>query len=252
MFKNRDKKRVKDGFTDEKLNIPENNKSDSFFKISLLIIICTVIFFCVKLIITYSKNEINKHENMQSNLIMIPNIIGLDIDNAKEILNSLSIKNQIEYSKNDFFDIDSVMKMSLDPGTKIEKGSTIILYVCKNNAIKPVEKGSNYFKDLYTEDMPVRKNEIIVKNIYVEDNELIAVLNNDSDKILESLRFTVGYVNQEGTKFLNKPSMHININIKPYEDFKIKQKLKNPSIKGITIEKIDTFKKEIETEGKGD
>lgn len=244
MFGPKKKRRTpKNGFTDESLN-KETPKGEIVFKISFFISVIAILFFGGKALIGYTKSEIKKNENVETNLVVVPDVIGLDIDNAKEFLSALKINTQIQYSDNEFFDIDAVIKMSLDPGTQIEKGSTIILYVAKKDNIKKVEAGKHYFDNIFTEKLPVRKNEIIVKNIYIKDNYAIFVLNNDSEKALHSMKFTVGYIDENGEKFLNKPSLHIGLQVEPFRDFKIKQVLKNPKIKGITIEKIDTIKQE--------
>lgn len=248
--KKRDQKRAKNGFTDESLN-KKAPLGERLFRLSFLIAIVAILFVSVKFLISYTKDEIQKNENTETNLVVIPDIIGLDVDNAKEILSLLDIKTQIEYSENDFFDLDAVLKMSVDPGAYIEKGSTIVLYLCKKSDIDIVKNPNEYFKDIYVEELPIRKNGIIVKNIFIEKGNIVFVLNNDSEDVVQSLKLTSGYIDATGDKFLNKPSLHLNINIEPYKDFKVKQVLKNPKIKGLTIEKLDVLRKPMVKEEEG-
>lgn len=240
-YKKNKNRKTKNGFTDEKLN-KKNKKSESIFKISFVIVLLAVLFFGGKALIAYSKHEIRKSEEVESTKVVVPDIIGLDVDNAKEILNTLDINTQEQYSDNDFFDIDAVIKMSIDPGTTLEKGSTIMLYVCQ----KPhMEKASvSDTSGINIEGLPIRKNEVIVKNGSIDGTDLVLTLNNDSDQIIDSMKFTSGYVDGTGDKFLNKSSLHLNLNIEPFKDFKIRQKIKNPNISSITVEKIDLIKKD--------
>lgn len=245
------KRRLKGEFTDDSLN-KKTDLGEKIFKLSFFIAIIAILFFSGKAIVGYTRNEIKKSENIDTGLVSVPNIIGLDIENAKEMLSQIDIKTQIQYSDNDFFDIDAVMKMSVDPGKIIERGSTVIVYVAKKDNIEAVKSGSHYYKDIYTEELPVRKNQVVVKKIFVEDNQAVFIMNNDSNSTLNAIKLTVGYIDASGDKFLNKPTIVNDINVEPFKDFKIKQTLKNPKIKGLTIETIETVKEKQAEKEEGD
>lgn len=228
----------KSGFADPSKN-KENKFSQKILALSLLILLLFGVFMITKTVVKYAKKEISKEQTVEANLVSIPDLNGIDVESANEILHSLGIKTQIRQSYNDFFDIDAVIKMSVDPGNLIKKGSTIILYVCKPDNIEAVQPGSHYFDNVYIENVPIRKNGISVDKIEFNDNIMVVTLTNKTNSNISSLLFTVGYIDSIGDKFLNKSSIHLGLNIKPHESFTLQQKTKNPKIKGVSVEKID-------------
>ncbi len=99
-----------------------------------IIIIVIIIILAVKLFENNNLpgNEgpiIGEESSGESDTVEMPNVKGMNLEDAKNTLNSLGILPEVEYQESDTIDEGLVISTSINVGEAVEKGSTVTLYV---------------------------------------------------------------------------------------------------------------------------
>ena len=183
--------------------------------------------------------EIKNNTYIDSEYVMMPAITGYEEKEAIEILKKHNLKTEIEYMYNKYFDNGTVIKCSVDADNPVIKGSTIKVYICKDENLEEVPKGENYFADIRLPDCPISKNSIILTSVKLNDVYLTLNFKNNSSKTISSIRYTLGYSDYAGIKFVNRSYTIEDLNLQPQETISDKIELTNSKINGITLEYIE-------------
>ncbi len=99
-----------------------------------IIIIVIIIVLAVKLFESNGSqgNEgpiIGEESSGEAETVDMPNVKGMNLEDAKNTLNSLGIHAEVEYQESDTIDEGLVISTSVNAGETVETGSTVILYV---------------------------------------------------------------------------------------------------------------------------
>lgn len=132
--------------------------------------------------------------------VVVPNVIGENIDKAKSILTSLGLVVEAKYEFNENLDKDLIIWQSLTANTEVEKGTTINLTVSKgseeienpntnNNSTADAEE------DLITNNLsiilPKDRDEVEVTIYRIQDNEREVIYNKTHSTSEESISILV-------------------------------------------------------------
>ena len=227
----------KDNLKKEGKKINPKIKTALFIAIPILAICLIATIFKDNIINTII--TIQDDKTINSTQVMMPDVTGLDEDIAIQKLHDKGINTTIEYMYNKFFDNGTVIKCSIDPDNPVEKGSVIKVYVCKDTSVSEIVEGSNCFKNVILPETPTKKSLITLTNIQIDDIYLITKFRNDSSRTISSIKYTLGLIDEDGEKILNRDYVISNINLEPFDTVTDKIKLENPRIKEITLEYIE-------------
>lgn len=243
---NLDKSSAKEGVIENKKENEakkEKLEINPVIQISLFVAI-PVIFILVILAIfkepikEYIK-EVQNDTVIDSKFVMMPDVTGYSEDVALELLKREGIKWHIEYMYNKYFDNGTVIKCSVDADNPVERGATIKVYICKDEALSDVPKGKDYFKNIELPTCPISKNSIILTNVELDDVYLNLTFKNNSSKKIIKMKYTLGYTDITGTKFVNRSFLVENLEALPGDIITNRIELTNSQTAKVSLEYIE-------------
>ena len=128
--------------TDDKDDDEERENSmdriASILAVLAVTIICVIVFMIVGSrtgILPGGKGSNNKTaESME--MVIMPNVVGLDASAARTALVKQGLIPELTYEESDKYTVGVVMRCSVEEGTEIPVGSTVVLTVCGNSGSK--------------------------------------------------------------------------------------------------------------------
>lgn len=100
---------------------------------TVLIILVAVIIGCIILYFAGLATGIIGNGNRQeAELVYVPNIIGDTLENAKEALEKVNLKYDIEYAPSEGERENTVISVTPTANTQVEEGSKVVITVCMN------------------------------------------------------------------------------------------------------------------------
>lgn len=227
----------------------ENEAKKEKLKINPVIQIALFVgipIICILVILAIFKEPIKRYiKEVQddtiigSNLVMMPDVTGYSEEVALDLLKRADLKWSIEYMYNKYFDHGTVIKCSVDADNPVEKGTTIKVYVCRDESLTEIPKGENYFKDLKLPTCPVSKNSVILTNIELDDVYLDLTFKNNSSKKIVRMKYTLGYTDITNTKFVNRSFLIENLNAMPGDIIKDTIEITNSETAKVSLEYIE-------------
>ena len=110
----------------------------SILAVLAVTIICVIVFMIVGSrtgILPGGKGSNNKTaESME--MVIMPNVVGLDASAARTALVKQGLIPELTYEESDKYTVGVVMRCSVEEGTEIPVGSTVVLTVCGNSGSK--------------------------------------------------------------------------------------------------------------------
>ena len=110
----------------------------SILAVLAVTIICVIVFMIVGSrtgILPGGKGSNNKTaESME--MVSMPNVVGLDASAARTALVKQGLIPELTYEESDKYTVGVVMRCSVEEGTEIPVGSTVVLTVCGNSGSK--------------------------------------------------------------------------------------------------------------------
>lgn len=168
--------------------------------------------------------------------VMMPDVTGLSESEAISILENKNINTKITYMYNQYFDIGTVIKCSVDPDNPVKYDSVVTVYVCKDDSVQEVPSGVGYFDDVVLPDTPATKETITLINAEIDDIYLILTFQNNSKYPVSGIKYTLGFSDSSGEQFVSNPYIIDNINLASGDTVTDKIELTNPKIAKITYE----------------
>ncbi|MBO4981423.1 MAG: Stk1 family PASTA domain-containing Ser/Thr kinase [Lachnospiraceae bacterium] len=123
---------------------PKMERITTFFAVLAgIVIVIIIVILAIKLIGGRSESQvpdspiITGEEQTENTYVDMPNIIGINVDDARNSLASLGIWAEVVYEESETIDEGLVISAGVSAGTKIEMGSTVTLNV--SAGVKGVE-----------------------------------------------------------------------------------------------------------------
>ena len=215
---------------------PLNPNIKAFLVFSIPIFCLLIVVVSMKDYLIEQINRVIDDTYIESNLVMMPDVTGMEKEQALETLKNLGIRTETEYMYNQYFDHNTIIKCSVDPDNPVEKGSTIRVYICKDPNVTEIPKNEDFFKDIYLPQCPISKNAIVLTSVKLNDVYLTINFKNNSSKRITTLKYTLGFYDEAGNKLVNRTYTIENLTLNPQEGISDKIELKNANIKEITFE----------------
>ena len=224
----------------------ENNQSQTKFKkykdnkILLKKVLIGIIVLAVVSSIFLLKNTINdyvetvKSDNgMQADERVMVNIIGFDIDSAKQELKNNEINFTIVPIVDNYNIPGNVVKCDREVGEYININDTIKVYVCDNGILE-----TDIDHKVDTEDTPFTKNNIDVLGFSTTGNDFNIIIQNNNEVVIDSIAYTITYIDKNGNKIGDKTFKEFDIIIQPGEKYVLTNSIKNNDAYSLKINKF--------------
>ena len=224
----------------------ENNQSQTKFekykdnKILFKKVLIGIIVLAVVLSIFLLKNTINdyvetvKSDNgMQADERVMVNIIGFDIDSAKKELKNNEINFTIVPIVDNYNIPGNVVKCDREVGEYININDTIKVYVCDNGILE-----TDIDHKVDTEETPFTKNNIDVLGFSTTGNDFNIIIQNNNEVVIDSIAYTITYIDKNGNKIGDKTFKEFDIIIQPGEKYVLTNSIKNNDAYSLKINKF--------------
>ena len=224
----------------------ENNQSQTKFKkykdnkILLKKVLIGIIVLAVVSSIFLLKNTINdyvetvKSDNgMQADERVMVNIIGFDIDSAKKELKNNEINFTIVPIVDNYNIPGNVVKCDREVGEYININDTIKVYVCDNGILE-----TDIDHKVDTEETPFTKNNIDVLGFSTTGNDFNIIIQNNNEVVIDSIAYTITYIDKNGNKIGDKTFKEFDIIIQPGEKYVLTNSIKNNDAYSLKINKF--------------
>lgn len=224
----------------------ENNQSQTKFKkykdnkILLKKVLIGIIVLAVVSFIFLLKNTINdyvetvKSDNgMQADERVMVNIIGFDIDSAKQELKNNEINFTIVPIVDNYNIPGNVVKCDREVGEYININDTIKVYVCDNGILE-----TDIDHKVDTEETPFTKNNIDVLGFSTTGNDFNIIIQNNNEVVIDSIAYTITYIDKNGNKIGDKTFKEFDIIIQPGEKYVLTNSIKNNDAYSLKINKF--------------
>ena len=224
----------------------ENNQSQTKFekykdnKILLKKVLIGIIVLAVVSSIFLLKNTINdyvetvKSDNgMQADQRVMVNIIGFDIDSAKQELKNNEINFTIVPIVDNYNIPGNVVKCDREVGEYININDTIKVYVCDNGILE-----TDIDHKVDTEETPFTKNNIAVLGFSTTGNDFNIIIQNNNEVVIDSIAYTITYIDKNGNKIGDKTFKEFDIIIQPGEKYVLTNSIKNNDAYSLKINKF--------------
>lgn len=224
----------------------ENNQSQTKFKkykdnkILLKKVLIGIIVLAVVSSIFLLKNTINdyvetvKSDNgMQADERVMVNIIGFDIDSAKQELKNNEINFTIVPIVDNYNIPGNVVKCDREVGEYININDTIKVYVCDNGILE-----TDIDHKVDTEETPFTKNNIDVLGFSTTGNDFNIIIQNNNEVVIDSIAYTITYIDKNGNKIGDKTFKEFDIIIQPGEKYVLTNSIKNNDAYSLKINKF--------------
>ena len=134
------RRKGKEEFDDDDDDDDEEERENSMDKIATILAILAAVIICVIVFMIVGsrtgilpggrdKDSIAQNEEM----VVMPNVIGLDASAARTALVKQGLIPELTYEESDKYTVGVVMRSSVEEGTQIPVGSTVVLTVCGNS-----------------------------------------------------------------------------------------------------------------------
>ena len=122
----------------------EEERENSMDRIATILAVIAVAIICVIVfLIVGSRTGIlpgsgNKEavEEQAEEMVLMPNVVGLDAAAARSALVKQGLIPELTYEESDKYTVGVVMRTSVEEGTQIPVGTTVVLTVCGNSGTK--------------------------------------------------------------------------------------------------------------------
>lgn len=176
----------------------------------------------------------SKHQtSLRDDQVVMVDVIGLDETSARKQMDDNDIKYDIIYIYDQYCSPGNVIKTSRNAGDYIEKKTPVKVYICDDSG-----SGNKDGHKILTQKTPFVRDSIDVVGFKVENDKFKITIQNNNAMAIKALKYTIGYMDKNGTPNGEKTFIESEISIEPGEKFVLSDQIGNSEAYRLTVNKF--------------